>query len=110
MRGEQAELHLFPSLKIELRCIFMHRKITQNVGLCLLFQEQVLGSRHGSTAQGPGPARLRVGVPRVGAVLVARPAPGTCVPRPRCIHFLTESPPEPCEQKPPSTLQPSPPF
>lgn len=35
-RREQAEIHLFPLLKIELCCAFLHHKITQNIDLCLL--------------------------------------------------------------------------
>lgn len=104
-RGEQAEIHLFPSLKIELCCIFLHHKITQNIDLCLLFQEQVLGSRRCSR-HCPAWLRLvvllRVGmVPVPVPVLVAHPAPGTCIPHPRRIHLLMESPPERHKQTPP---------
>lgn len=45
-------IHLFPLLKMELCCMFLHHKITQNVDFCLLFQEQVLGLHHRSTAAG----------------------------------------------------------
>lgn len=43
MRGEQTEIHLFLLLKIELCSAFLHHKITQNIDLCLLFQEEMLG-------------------------------------------------------------------
>lgn len=49
MRGEQTEIHLFLLLKIELCSVFLHHKITQNIDLCLLFQEEMLGLRLRST-------------------------------------------------------------
>lgn len=47
-RGEPAEIRLFLLLKIELHCILLHRKPTQNVDLCCCFSAGVGWRRGGA--------------------------------------------------------------
>lgn len=98
MRGEQTEIHLFLLLKIELCSAFLHHKITQNIDLCLLFQEEMLGLCLRSTITAGvaksvrgtsrgGDAAWLLAVPCVVVATVPKPHTRTC-PMPE--HHATD--------------------